>query len=233
MEKIIIQQNETKTIDLMSFSDLEIVVLDDAKLTLKILSISNEDNKKIHIELNQNSSLEVIYADFGNGNYNINSVVDLNKIGASCIWKLASLSNNKDIKQFDISFNHFAPQTKAIMDNYGVARDESTLIFKGINHIHEHCPLSETRQNAKIIVFDQFAKGKASPALKIDENDVVASHGATVGQLSTDHMFYLMSRGLSKKEARQLITLGYLKPISNYFDEDKKQMIHQAITEVL
>ncbi len=89
---------------------------------------------------------------------------------------------------------------------------------------------SKTRQEAKIIVFDEKCRGKASPVLNISENDVEASHGAAVGKLNEMHLFYLMSRGLSKEEAKRLITLGYLKPIENRFEEDTiKERINQAI----
>ena len=56
-----------------------------------------------------------------------------------------------------------------------------------------------------------------------------ASHAAIVGKLNEDHMFYLMSRGLDSKEARRLITLGYLKPIETYFDEADRSRIDEAI----
>lgn len=233
MEKITINSLEERVIEITSLEELSLVLLNDAKLTLKILNLGEETNGKLYAEVHSNASLNVIYADFGKGSVSIKSTVDLVEEGASCDWKLAALSNKKDVKEFDISFNHFAGHTTAIMDNYGVARDESTLLFKGVNHIHEHCPQSETRQNAKIIVFDPKATGKASPALRIDENDVKASHGAAVGKLSSDHMFYLMSRGLTKNEARELITLGYLRPISNHFSDDKKELIAQAIAEAI
>jgi Fe-S cluster assembly protein SufD len=65
--------------------------------------------------------------------------------------------------------------------------------------------------------------------LNIDENEVKASHAATVGKLNESHLFYLMSRGLTKEEARRLVTLGYLKPIVSYFEGDVKDEIDRAI----
>ncbi|HBF67879.1 MAG TPA: hypothetical protein DDW20_00960 [Firmicutes bacterium] len=107
------------------------------------------------------------------------------------------------------------------------------MVFSGINHIKTGAKKSVTSQNAKIIVFDRNAVGIASPILKIDENDVKASHAAIVGQLNSDHMFYLMSRGLSKEDARQLITLGYLEPISKLFNAENKEKIKKAIEEAI
>ena len=78
-----------------------------------------------------------------------------------------------------------------------------------------------TRQEAKAILFDELSQGYCSPVLKIDENEVAASHAASVGRVNDDHLFYLLSRGLSKTEARKIITLGYLKPIVSYFEEEE------------
>ena len=119
------------------------------------------------------------------------------------------------------------------MDNYGVAKDSSNIIFTGCNHILKGSKKAITKQNAKIIVFDKDANGTASPILKIDENDVQASHGAVVGQLNSDHMFYLMSRGLSQNEARMVITLGYLKPISQNFSKSIQEKIENTIKEAM
>lgn len=232
-EKIVVNSNEKKVIESASFSDLEIECKNDSSLLLKLANFSNQENIKITANLGQNSKLDVIFADFSNSNISVKTQVNLNENGASCNWHLATLSNKKFNKKFDISFTHFVGHTNALMDNYGVAREDSQITFTGVNHIKEHAKQSVTSQNAKIIVFDKNARGIASPILKIDENDVQASHGAVVGQLNEDHLFYLMSRGLTRIEARALITLGYLQPISKEFSEDIQNKIAQSIKEAI
>lgn len=144
---------------------------------------------------------------------------------------MTTLSSGKTNKKFDVSFIHNVGLTKAIMSNYGVAKNESSIIFSGVNHILKNSKKSSTSQNAKIIVFDEKARGIASPILKIDENEVQASHGAIVGRLNDDHMFYLMSRGLSKNEAREVITRGYLEPIKKQFNEENQNKIDELLKE--
>ena len=70
------------------------------------------------------------------------------------------------------------------------------------------------------MVFDEKSNGIAKPILKIDENDIQASHAAIVGKINDEHIFYLTSRGLSEEEAKRIITLGYLKPILKGFSDD-------------
>lgn len=232
-QNITIKNRENRVIELDSFSDLNIEVLDGSSLTLKLANFSNLENLKISAKIGKDSTFDVVFADFAQSNITVKSQVNLVEEGASCTWHLATLSNANFKKVFDVSFIHEVGHTTALMDNYGVAKDESNIVFSGISHIKNGAKKANTKQNAKIIVFDKKSNGTASPILKIDENDVQASHGAVVGQLNSDHMFYLMSRGLNKEEARMIITLGYLNPISVKFSEKIQQRIEQAIKEAM
>lgn len=231
--KISINNKENKTIEIDEFSALNIEVKKDATLNLRLANFTNQENIKISAKVEENATLNVIFADFSQSNISLVSKVDLVNEGATCNWHLATLANKSYKKVFDVSFNHLVGKTTAIMDNYGVAKDKSNIVFSGCNHIVNGAKQSNTKQNAKIIVFDKEASGTASPILKIDENDVKASHGAVVGQLNSDHMFYLMSRGLTHDEARMIITLGYLRPISIKFSEDYQKKIEDAIKEAI
>lgn len=232
-QNISLNNNEKRVLELTDFSDINLNLLDDSNLVLKLANFKENSEISINGKIGKNANLSVIFADFSTKNTKIQSKISLEKEGANCDWKLATLSNKNDNKIFDISFIHEVGKTTASMDNYGVARDESKILFTGVNHIKKNAKFSNTKQNAKIIVFDKSASGIASPILKIDENEVQASHGAIVGQLNSDHMFYLMSRGLTKDEARMIITLGYLKPVSNEFSEETQNRIENAIKEAM
>ena len=232
-QKIQLQKGEKREFELASFSDLDLELEDDCNLVLKLANFENAQNLKITANLGQNTNLDVVFADFSNADISVKTQINLNKEGARCTWHLATLSNAGFKKKFDINFTHFVGHTYALMDNYGVVRQNSEIIFAGVNHIKEHAKGSETAQNAKIIVFDPKAKGTASPILKIDENDVKASHGAVVGQLNEDHMFYLMSRGLTRDASRALITIGYLEPISRQFSKEIQEQIIKRIEEAI
>ena len=234
MSKSLIKlNNESKEIELDFHEDLDIEIEDNSTLNLRLLCWVKNEQFSINAKVGKNSHLIVTFADFSNSKFSLKTIVNLMEENAACDWHLASLGNSDSKKVFDISFNHEVGHTTAIMNNYGVARDNSHITFTGVNHIKEHASKSKTVQNAKIIVFDEKASGTASPILKIDENDVQASHAAVVGQLNNNHMFYLMSRGLTKKEAKSLITLGYLKPISDTFSNENKAKIEEAIKEAM
>ena len=233
MNKIVVKKGEQKALELSKFDSLNIEVNEGASFDLKLINFNDLKNVEISAKIGLNATFNVVFAEFSNHSINVKSIVDLDQEGATCNWKLATLGNNKSIKHFDISFNHNVGNTFADMNNYGVSRDNANIIFTGCSHIKNGSKNSETHQNAKVIVFDEYSLGSASPILKIDENDVIASHGAVVGQLNSDHMFYLMSRGLSKEEARKIITLGYLNPISVYFSKENQEKISNIVMEAV
>ena len=197
-------------------------LLDYSKVNQSIASFyCCEANVSYEVNLYEGSEYQGALADFSYGKKKFNYVCNLVKPYCRANWNLASLATEKDDKTFYVSFYHHAKHTYAKMENYGVCEDESKLNFFGTSSIERGAKTSATHQSAKIMVFDEKCKAKASPILCIDENDVEASHAAVVGQINEDHIFYLTARGIPEDEAKKLITLGYLNPILNYFDDEE------------
>lgn len=231
--KIIAKHDEELSLSLGAFERLEIDVKNNAKVALTILKVDKIKETKILANVAKSAQISIIFADFSKTDFNLNGEIVLHGIKSNCTWRLATLASEKAVKKYDISFAHLAPNTSAKMINYGVAKDEAKIYFEGVNHIKNNAEKSDTFQSAKIITLDEPSFGHASPTLKIDCDDVKAYHAASVGQMSDEHLFYLMSRGLSRIEARKLITIGYLKPISNYFAKNERETIIHAIEEAV
>lgn len=204
-------------------------VKDGEELRLNMASFESFPSTDIEVHVAKDAKFIGALADFSKGSGTFRLSVFLEGEGASCEFHGAVLSKGSDKKTIEASCFHLAPHTEGVMENYGISENESHLVFTGVSQIQHGARASKTRQAAKIIVFDPRCLARCSPILKIDENDVSASHAAIVGKLNEDHMFYLMSRGLDSKEARRLITLGYLKPIETYFDEADRSRIDEAI----
>ena len=193
----------------------------DSQITISFLAKDIPGEYKVTVNVKENSKIEAYFADFSSQKVHFSFVGNLLENDAVLNWHLSSLAASHDNKTFDISVNHIAPQTYARMDNYGVCKDDGKLVFSGISSINNGSRGSKTHQNSKIMVFDSLSNGIAKPILKIDENDIEASHAAVVGKINDEHLFYLTSRGLTEAEAKQLITFGYLKPIMNGFIEEE------------
>ena len=230
----VVESNKEVELNLFNFESAEEVnidVKDNSFIRLAMFANKPVKNLKITANVGENSKILVYFADFSKDINHLDASINLNKDNATCEWHLASLSDKKDDKQIAVSIFHNHPNTFGKIDNYGVCKDTSKLIFSGISHILNGCHHSKSHQNAKIVVFDNDCKAIAKPILKIDENDIEASHAAVVGKVSDDHIFYLTSRGLTVDEAKLLITLGYLKPILKGFDEVTANEINKNIEE--
>lgn len=219
-------------LEINSKSDARVSYMVGADVTLKYalaeLDISNHSER--HFEVDTNGIVNAGMANFASGISFMNVVFNLNGTGAKALWRLATVAKEGDNKLYNISFNHEAKNTHSRMENYGVVLDKSELEFAGISHIKNGATNSFAEQIAKITLFDENSIGKANPILKIDENEVSASHGATVGKVNEEHLFYLTSRGIDERAATKILTLGYLNPILSIFEgEEVGEYLKEAI----
>ncbi len=95
----------------------------------------------------------------------------------------------------------------------GILRDESSSVYRGLIRIEKIAQKTNSYLANHILKLGDKTLANSIPSLKIDANDVKASHGATVGQISEEHLFYLMARGLSRDEAEKMIVEGFFEPI--------------------
>ena len=116
-------------------------------------------------------------------------------------------SNSKFVDYID----HKNKNTISNISNIGVAFN-SNIIFDVTGKIEKGMSKTKCQQLSRGIVMDDNSTVTAKPILLIDEYDCFANHGATIGKMSDEDLFYLMSRGLSKKEAFMLILSGIINP---------------------
>ncbi len=192
-----------------------------ACVKLQIIAPNKPTDWMLNVALDEGATLQATMVDFASfgGVVTING--ELFGQGSRLDWHLASLTRNDDVKKYIVNFSHKAKDTTAHMRNFGVIEDKGHLTFTGKSHILQGAIRSSTHQTARIMVFDANSVGKANPFLAIDDNDVSASHAATVGKINEEHMFYLKTRGLNDDEARRLITYGYLAPSIKEFSDRK------------
>ena len=113
-----------------------------------------------------------------------------------------------------------------ISTDYGISFENGKNHFKVNGIIKPNMKNSDVRQITKGLILSPTGECLAEPILLIDYYDVKAYHGATIGKISDDDLFYLMSRGLTKEEAFMLIINGLLEPfVKNLNDESIKEEV--------
>ena len=108
-----------------------------------------------------------------------------------------------------VSVNHAYPKCTSNQLFKGVLDDMSTGAFNGRIFVHKDAQGTLAYQKNNNILLTDDAKMDTKPQLEIYADDVKCSHGATVGQLDENALFYLRSRGISKREARLMLMFGF------------------------
>ena len=121
----------------------------------------------------------------------------------------------QDDQHFDhnTSQNHVAGNTWSDLLYKGALDDEARAVFRGIIRVFEGAQQTDAYQTNRNLLLSEEARADSLPNLEIEADDVKCSHGATVGQLDRDHLFYLMSRGIPRKQAERLVVIGFLGEI--------------------
>ncbi|MGE4320893.1 MAG: SufD family Fe-S cluster assembly protein [Acholeplasmataceae bacterium] len=146
--------------------------------------------------------------------------VDLVGQGAEVKMRAVAVSSDQNIQNIDVLIVHKAPDTFGDMTNIGIANKNGKIILNGVEKIEKGMKRANAFQTLKGIITSDTAVVEVNPILLIDEFDVKAGHGATIGKLEEDQLYYLQSRGLTKSEAEKLIVNGFLKPIIDEIDDE-------------
>jgi Fe-S cluster assembly protein SufD len=115
------------------------------------------------------------------------------------------------------SFNtiqeHNAPDTTSNINFKVALKGESSSIYQGIIRVAKIAQRTDAMQNNKNLLLGAESRADSIPKLEILADDVKCSHGATVGPVDREQLFYLMTRGLSAEEAEQLIVVGFFRQV--------------------
>ena len=202
-----------------------------AKLNYTV--ISNYD-RQVAVSMNriarvkENATLNYTNGTFGDALTDQDTSVYLDERYARAEAKTIALTNQAQETIIKTLVEHDAPETEGLIEHYGVVNDQSFLVFEGIGKINKNMKQSVARQSNKGVVLSKQARLDANPLLLIDEYDVVASHGAAIGKIDEEQLYYLMSRGLTRKAAEKLIINGFLKPVIDEIDDEplKERFVH-------
>lgn len=145
--------------------------------------------------------------------------ITINLIQPSIEVNVKFLAITKENQEFNVDFKavHKAVRTDCDFKFFGFAFGDSFLGIKANNTIEKGNKESNTHQLLKVIS-DQNAKVKGEPGLFIDEFDVSASHGNSIGQIDQRSLYYLQTRGISRTKARWIIVEGEVKALLEGFD---------------
>ncbi|MCY4574839.1 MAG: Fe-S cluster assembly protein SufD [Gemmatimonadetes bacterium] len=145
--------------------------------------------------------------------------VDLNArlLGPGANSDMLGLYFGDDDQHFDFntSQDHVAPDAHSDLLYKGALDGSARGVFRGIIRVHKGAQRTDAYQTNRNLILSNDAVATSLPNLEIGADDVRCSHGATVGQLDAETLFYLMSRGMDREQAERLVVLGFLGEVLN------------------
>ncbi len=198
-------------------------LLAKANSQVKYLLVSELESKKALLEhyftAERDAKLNLI-GGFVSNVLDAKMHVDLIGEGAEVKMRAIAISSDKNVQKIDVLIVHKAPNTFGDMTNIGIANKQGKIVLNGVEKIEKGMKHANAFQTLKGIITSDQAVVEVNPILLIDEYDVKAGHGATIGKIEEDALYYLRSRGLTREEAEKLIVNGFLQPVIDEIDDE-------------
>ena len=203
----VVYRSNTKDYNFLN-SMLKFNIEDDKVVTIDVINLLNDkSNDLIAIEaiLNKDSKATINVIDLGSKNSISN--IYINALGDNSVGKVNTIymGKNKEIK--DINYiTHLRGKNSVIdMKIEGSLDGESRKSFKGTIDFKKGCFKSKGEESENCIMLSEKAISKALPILLCTEEDVEGAHSASSGKIEEDKIYYIMSRGIDRKEAVKII----------------------------
>ncbi|NNE18968.1 MAG: Fe-S cluster assembly protein SufD [Myxococcales bacterium] len=133
--------------------------------------------------------------------------------GAECQLDGAYLTDGDDHVDHHTLVEHQAPHCISGQTYRGIVSGKSTAVFDGVVIVHRDAQKTEAHQENRNLLLSDTATIHTKPHLEIDADDVICSHGATVGALDQDQLFYLRARGVPEDFALAMLTYAFVESI--------------------
>ena len=233
---------------------LHIEVKENVNATLVLSFYGNQIHLKKDIVMRENSNLHLIYRNeaqtltsdeeikiYENANLQV-GYFEVNECASKmrAVYHLLAPEARVDVltttyakqeKQYDITCLHEHAHTYSNMENYAINDRNGKINLLASGNIIKGAKGSKSHQSTRVLTLAPKESVKVTPLLLIDENDVEASHACGIGEMNEDHLYYLQTRGLNKRQALGLLTLSYLLPIVKIVEHDEtlKQQMEEEI----
>lgn len=171
-------------------------------------SILIDDLKNSVLTVGKNQSRQFVI--FITNSLNLNLEISLTGIKARAEILGIVIAKNKNVIRLNTIQHHLAPETKSSLLIKTIADDDSFFNFSGLIKIDKKAQKSQAYQRNENILLSLAAHVESKPYLEILANDVYCTHGATMGEVDKEQLFYLQSRGLDKTSAKNLVINGFL-----------------------
>ncbi len=169
----------------------------------------------VHATLGRDSVFDSFHLALGSQIKRVDIVVNMAGRGAHCELNGVYLPSNKQHVDFHTCLEHKVPHCTSNEVFRGIVSDKAKAVFNGRIHIHKDAQKTLAQLSNKNLLTSNQAEVDTKPELEIYADDVQCAHGATVAQLDDNAMHYLTTRGVSRDEARVMLSFGFINELIN------------------
>lgn len=216
---------------------IKVFAKENAKLNITVINLLNSNSE--HFEameniLEDNSDLNYTIIDIGGKNSIQNYYSNIIGKSAKNDLKTIYLGSENQIKDINYIAELRGQKSFVDIDVQGALKENAKKNFKGTIDFKKGCKKAKGNENEFCMLLSEKAKSLALPMLLCTEDDVEGNHSTASGKVDKEQLFYIMTRGLSYKEAVKLIVrANFNKTIERILDEEVKQNIIKEIDERL
>jgi Fe-S cluster assembly protein SufD len=231
----VIEEYASSASDLAGYTNaaVEIVVGQAAKVeyvSVQNLSRSTWHFASHHARVERDAELDWVAGGFGSAKGKIRIQNDLAGPGATSRVTGAYFADGTQHLDYDTFQEHLAPSTTSDFAFKGALRDTARAVWRGMIRVEEGAQKTNAYQENRNLLLSKTAHADSIPGLEIMANDVRCTHGATLGQVDREQLFYLMTRGLTRAEAERLIVRGFFQDV---LDRVELEPVREALAAAL
>ena len=214
---------------------IDVYVGPDAHLNLVELQSWGENIVNFtseNVQVDRGGSVDWVFGALGSRL--TKNVSNLSMIGAGATGKMSGFYFTDHVQHLDhdTQQNHLAPNTTSDLLFKGALTDNSRSVWQGMIYVSPEANKADGYQANRNLVLSKNARADSIPGLEILTDDVRCTHGATVGKIDEDQVFYLTSRGMPRDDAERLIVEGFFEPIMQRIPfEGVRKRFQNAIKE--
>ncbi len=211
----------------------EVVLGDGASIQYLVLQEwpDEVDHVATHrIHMGRDANVELVVA--ATGGHISKAYMEVSMLGAGSSARISGLIIGHGRQHFDYQSlqDHRAPNCVSDLLVKGALKDEAVSVYSGLIKIEKAAQHSDAYQANRNLLLSPKAKADSIPKLEIEANDVRCTHGATMGQVDAEQLFYLQSRGFSLEEAQNTLVHGFFQPVIDRIAlPEVRERIHQSI----
>ena len=196
---------------------VELFVAKNARLRYSTIenwskNMYNLNTKRARVE--ENGVIEWISGSFGSHISYLYPESDLVGRGARAEFTGITFAGSGQSLDTGAKMVHLAPDTTSLITTKSVSKGGGEGYFRSAIYIAKEAERSKTSVSCASLMLDSESRSDTIPAMEILNDNVDVGHEAKIGRISSDAIFYLMSRGISEDEARSMIVSGFANPVS-------------------